>query len=151
MSYQQLFSKLSGIESLLYNHQTGFRKLHSCQTTLTRIVDNLLHAINNKETVGTVFLDLTKAFDLVNHKLLLQKLAAYKFSSNTQLWLMSYLTSRFQQADMGLITFESNHYHYHYIAISLFPLPLPLHTFWKCNHYYYHYYGYVIITITHYF
>ena len=38
----------------------------------------LLHAINNSETVGTVFLDLTKAFDIVNYKLLLQKLAAYK-------------------------------------------------------------------------
>ena len=60
--------------SLLYNHQSGFRKLHSCQTTLTKIVDNWLHAINNSETVGTVFLDLTKAFDLVNHKLLFKNL-----------------------------------------------------------------------------
>ena len=42
------------------------------------------------------------------------------------------------QAEMGPITFESNHYHYN--AIS--SLPLPLHTFWKCNHY--HYFGNVI-------
>ena len=59
--------------NLLYNHQSGFRKLHSCQTALTKIVDNWLNAINNSETVGTVFLDLTKAFDLVNHKLLIQQ------------------------------------------------------------------------------
>ena len=52
-------------------------------------------------------------------------------------------------AQLGPITFESNHYHYHYIAIS--SLPLPLHTFWICNHYHYHYFGNVIITITHYF
>ena len=52
------------------------------------------------------------------------------------------------QAEMGPITFESNHYHYHYIAIS--SLPLPLHTVWKCNHYHYHYFGNVI-HITHYF
>ena len=71
--------------SLLYNHVSGSRKVHPCQTELTKIVDNSLHAINNSETVGTVFLDLTKAVDLVNHKLLLRKLAAYKFSSNTQL------------------------------------------------------------------
>ena len=86
---------------LLYNHQSGFRKLHSCQTALTKIVDNWLHAINNSETVGTVFLDLTKAFDLVNHKLLLQKLAAYKFSNNTQLWFQSYLTGPSQQVNIS--------------------------------------------------
>ena len=59
---------------LLYEHQSGFRRLHSCQTALTKIVDNWINALNNSEYVGTVFLDLTKAFDLVNHKLLLQKL-----------------------------------------------------------------------------
>ena len=64
-------------------------------------MDNLLHAINNSETVGTVFLDLIKAFDLVNHKLLLQNLAAYKFSSNTQLRFKSYLASRSQQVNIS--------------------------------------------------
>ena len=48
-----------------------------------------------------MFLDLTKAFDLVNHKLLFQKLAAYLFSSNTQLWFQSYLTSRSQQVNIS--------------------------------------------------
>ena len=48
-----------------------------------------------------MFLDLTKAFDPVNHKLLLQKLAAYKFSNNTQLWSQSYLTSRSQQVNIS--------------------------------------------------
>ena len=87
--------------NLLYNHQSGFRRLHSCQTALTKIVDNWLNAINNSETVGTVFLDLTKAFDLVNHKLLIQKLAAYKFSSSTQSWFQSYLTNRSQQVNIS--------------------------------------------------
>ena len=64
-------------------------------------MDNWLHAINNSETVSTVFLDLTKAFDLVNHKLLFKKLAAYQLSSNTQLWFQSYLTSRSQQVNIS--------------------------------------------------
>ena len=64
-------------------------------------MDNWLHAINNSETVGTVFLDLTKAFDHVNHKLLLQNRTAYKFSTNTQLWFQSYLTSRSQHVNIS--------------------------------------------------
>ena len=64
-------------------------------------MDNWLSAIDNSETVGTVFLDLPKAFDLVSHKLLLQKLAAYKFSNNAQLWFQSYLTNRSQQVNIS--------------------------------------------------
>ena len=58
---------------LLYDHQSGFRRVHLCQTALTKIVENWLNARNNSEIVGTVFLDLTKAFDLVNHKLFFQE------------------------------------------------------------------------------
>ena len=83
---------------LLYEHQSGFRRLHSCQTALTKIVDNWINALNNSEYVGTVFLDLTKAFDLVNQKLLLQKLAEYKFSSDTQSWFQ---TNRSQQVNIS--------------------------------------------------
>ena len=64
---------------------------------------------------------------------------------------VSCLVHRGSAAEMGPITFESNHYHYHYIGFFSLPLPLPLHTFWKFNHYHYHYFGNVIITITHYF
>ena len=52
---------------LLYKNQSGFRQSHSCQTALTKIVDNWLNALSESETVGTVFLDLSDAFDLVNH------------------------------------------------------------------------------------
>lgn len=87
--------------NLFYENQSGFRKQHSCQTALTKIVDNWLKALNNSETVGTVFLDLSKAFDLVNHKLLLQKLGAYKFSQSAQTWFQSYLTNRSQQVSFS--------------------------------------------------
>ena len=86
---------------LVYEHQSGFRRHHSCQTSLTEIVDKWLTALNNNETVGTVFLDLSKAFDLVNHQLLLQKLAAYKFSSSTLSWFDSYLKNRYQQVSIS--------------------------------------------------
>ena len=88
-------------KKLLYKNQSGFRQSHSCQTALTKIVDNWLNALNESETVGTVFLDLSKAFDLVNHKLLLHKLAAYKFSHNSLSWFESYLTNRTQQVQVS--------------------------------------------------
>ena len=50
---------------LLYKYQSGFRKNHSCETALTCIIDRWINAINDNKLVGTVFLDLSKAFDLV--------------------------------------------------------------------------------------
>ena len=60
--------KLSGKKNnLLFQYQSGFRCLHSCQTALTKIVDNWLNALNIKETEGTVFLDLWKAWVTINY------------------------------------------------------------------------------------
>ena len=52
--------------NLLYSNQSAYRPYHSCETALLNITDNWLKAMNNSELVGTVFLDLSKAFDLVN-------------------------------------------------------------------------------------
>ena len=53
---------------LLRIAQSGFRQNHSCETALIKIVDNWTDAIDKGYFIGTVFLDLRKAFDLVNHK-----------------------------------------------------------------------------------
>lgn len=86
---------------LIHPNQSGFRKQHSCQTSLTKIIDHWLSAINDNDLVGTVFLDLTKAFDLVNHKFLLHKLSQYQFSASTLKWFDSYLSDRFQQVHVS--------------------------------------------------
>ena len=52
---------------LLYRMQSGFRANHSCQTALTALIDKWLKAIDDGDLVGAVFLDLAKAFDLLNH------------------------------------------------------------------------------------
>ena len=46
------------------------RARHSCQTALVKLLDDWLTAIDNNEIVGTLFLDLSIAFDLVNHDIL---------------------------------------------------------------------------------
>ncbi len=94
-----LFQIQRFIEShnLLYERQSGFRKAHSCQTALNKIVDDWITAIDNGNIIGTVFLDLSKAFDLVNHTILVDKLRKYQFSIDSLVWLKSYLSNRSQQ------------------------------------------------------
>ena len=58
--------------NLLFNIQSGFRKHHSCQTALIKALDDWISAVDKNAIVGTLFLDLTKAFDLANHAILLK-------------------------------------------------------------------------------
>ena len=81
---------------LIHDFQSGFRQAHSCHTALVRLCDTWLNAINDKKLTGAVFLDFKKAFDLVNHDILLQKLNMYLQSNSTVSLLKSFLSERTQ-------------------------------------------------------
>ena len=81
---------------LLHQSQSGFRKYHSCNTALINLIDKWLKNIENGEIIGAVFFDLRKAFDVVDHDLLVQTLAAYKFNAISLRWIKSYLADRKQ-------------------------------------------------------
>jgi retron-type reverse transcriptase len=83
--------------NILHNHQSGFREHHSCQTALIRLVDSWLTNLDDGNIVGTVFIDFKKAFDLVDHEILLYKLRLYHFSDNTLNFFRSYLSNRKQR------------------------------------------------------
>lgn len=82
--------------NLIHEFQSGFRKNHSCHTALTYLIDSWLKDIDSGKYIGAVFLDLRKAFDLVDHNILLHKLKLYHFSENAVAFLSSYLSNRKQ-------------------------------------------------------
>ena len=82
--------------NLIHPYQSGFRPKHSCHTALVHLCDTWLNAINKSEMIGSVFLDFKKAFDLVNHHVLLKKIAQYFPNSTLFKFLESYLSNRSQ-------------------------------------------------------
>ena len=56
---------------LLHKTQSGFRPNHSCESALLSMVDSWLSALDNDKLVGVLFIDFQKAFDLVDHEILL--------------------------------------------------------------------------------
>ena len=84
------------VKLLSYNRHSGFRSNHFCQTALIKSIDEWLSAIDNNEIVGTLFIDLSTAFDLVNYDILLEKLKLYGMHESTVRWFSSYRKGRYQ-------------------------------------------------------
>ena len=72
----------------------AYRKSYSSNHVLLRLIEEWKTLLDNKNFVGTVLMDLSKAFDCIPHDLLIAKLHAYGFSKNTVIFLYSYLKPR---------------------------------------------------------
>ena len=83
----------------LHENQSRFRPKHSCQTALVKLIDDWMECIDKGDMIGALFMDFRKAFDLVDHKILLHKLSLYKFDSSSLEWFRSYLSYRQQTID----------------------------------------------------
>ena len=88
-------------ESKFSPQLTVFRKNHSTHNALLNIIEKWRHALDKGKKVGTIFMDLSKAFDTLNHNLLLAKLDAYGFSLNAIKFVQSYLSERFQRVNIN--------------------------------------------------
>ena len=69
--------------------QSAYRPAHSCETALVRIQDDILHSLDNRNTVILVLFDLSAAFDTVDHCLLLDKLHEIGIRENAHRWIQS--------------------------------------------------------------
>jgi len=82
--------------NLLTPCQHGFRKAHSTQHAILDIVNAIQTNMNNRLLSYGIFIDLKKAFDTVDHKILLRKLDHYGFRGIINIWFSSYLQGRTQ-------------------------------------------------------
>lgn len=93
--YTRLYSFLTS-QGVLQEKQFGFREGHSTSQALNCSVDFILKSIKAKQHVLGVFIDLSKAFDTLDHNILLDKLYKYGIRGNTHKLLTSYLSNRSQ-------------------------------------------------------
>ena len=104
LSYQKYFKRVVYIRllkhltenNILYQNQYGFRTGHSTAHAILQLIDQITRAIDTKEITVGVFLDLSKAFDTVNHNILLHKLHHYGIRNTAQKWFRSYMENRKQ-------------------------------------------------------
>ena len=78
---------------LLYNYQSGFWKNHSTDSCLMLLHDKILKGFDKGLMTGMILVDLQKAFDTIDHDILLKKLSTIGFSNHTTDWLKSYLSN----------------------------------------------------------
>ena len=82
--------------NILFENQFGFRKGSSTAHSLIEITEKIKESIDNGKFGCGIFIDLKKAFDTVNHKILLTKLEHYGIRGNILKWFESYLSNRKQ-------------------------------------------------------
>ena len=92
---------------LLYERQFGFRKKHSTNHVILSILEDIKNNLDINNFVCGVFIDLEKAFDTVNHDILIKKLDYYGIRGISNSWFKSYLSNRSQRVKFKDCTSEN--------------------------------------------
>ena len=99
MLYARLINYIDKFQ-LLYKYQFGFRKNHSTEHALIEITDQIKLSMNNNQITCGIFVDLSKAFDTVNHHMLLDKLENLGIRGKALELFRSYLSGRKQYVNI---------------------------------------------------
>ena len=93
--YNRLYNFLRE-NNILYEKQFGFQNSHSTDHAIIQLIDEISKSFEKNEYSLGVFIDLSKAFDTVDHQILLGKLSNYGIRNINYEWFKSYLTNRNQ-------------------------------------------------------
>lgn len=122
--FNQVYSYLND-NKLLSKYQSGFRPMHSTLTALIDITDNWYLNIDDGLTNAILFIDLKKAFDTIDHEILLSKLELYGFKGVSLNLFRDYLSDRTQVTVINNVNSETSfiscgaYYFYYTLMISL--------------------------------
>ena len=96
---------------LLYKHQYGFHQNHTTAHPILQLLKDISNDNdkNSKDVTLAVFLDLSKAFDTISHKILINKLEHYGIRGICKNWFANYLCNRLQYTDID--GFQSSRMH----------------------------------------
>ena len=95
LMYKRLM-KFNEKKYILSQNQYGFRENRSTELAISELTNKITKAIDQGGYTIGIFLDLSKAYDTINHKILIQKLQHYGIRGITQQWFLNYLTNRKQ-------------------------------------------------------
>ena len=97
-------NKFLDVNKLLSNPQHGFRTGHNTTTAITIALDFVTRALDNKKYCLGTFLDVSKAFDFIDHNILIKKLFNYGIRGISLSWFQNYLNDRSQYVTLNDIT-----------------------------------------------
>lgn len=106
---QQIRDHLNNTVFSFHPLQFGFRPNHSTDTANCFFIENIKSLLDKNSVVGAIFLDFRKAFDTVNHKILLSKRSHFNFSDKALKWVAYYLYHRSQTVRIGSYQSEPLH------------------------------------------
>ena len=81
-------------KNILYKFQSGFRKFHATDSCLSYLQDNVAKGFDSGLLTGMILIDLQKAFNTIDHMILIEKMKCMGFSNDVRKWFEYYLSKR---------------------------------------------------------
>ena len=97
------------LNKILNSAQFGFRKKFSTDFAITKLLDKVINSLSKKDHIIALFMDLSKAFDTIDHNILLHKLYNYGIRGIVWSWIKSYLSNRQQYVSIDDVISPISH------------------------------------------